>query len=136
MALAPWNVLGAGKIRSDEEEERRKKSGENGRAQPGTSWERSPDERKVCLALEKVAQEISAKSLNAVAIAYVMQKTRFVFPIIGGRKVEHLKSNLEALDISLSAEQISYLEGVLPFERGFPYKYFVSRAYVCSLIVC
>ena len=65
-----------------------------------------------------------------------MQKTRFVFPIIGGRKVEHLKSNLEALDISLSAEQISYLEGVLPFERGFPYKYFVSRAYVCSLIVC
>ena len=67
------------------------------------------------------------------AIAYVMQKTRFVFPIIGGRKVEHLKSNLEALAISLSAEQIAYLEGVLPFDKGFPYKYFVSDfSFTCS----
>ena len=106
-----------------------------------TAWERTPDERKVCQALEKVAQEVGAKSLNAVAIAYVMQKTPYVFPIIGGRKVEHLVSNLEALSISLSPAQISYLENVLPFDKGFPYKYFVSvipyrvrlpsNAYVC-----
>ena len=91
-------------------------------------WERTPDERKVCFALEKVAQEIGAKSLNAVAIAYVMQKTRYVFPIIGGRKIEHLMSNLEALDITLSPAQIAYLEAILPFDRGFLYNYFVRRS--------
>ena len=30
MALAPWNVLNGGKIRTDEEEERRMKTGEKG----------------------------------------------------------------------------------------------------------
>ena len=58
--------------------------------------------------------------INLVAIAYVMHKTAYVFPIIGGRKVEHLLANLEALDISLSDEQIKFLEAVEPFELGFP----------------
>jgi len=49
-----------------------------------------------------------------------MQKTPFVFPIIGGRKIEHLEQNLEALELSLSKEQIEYLESIIPFEVGFP----------------
>lgn len=57
-----------------------------------------------------------------------MQKTPYVFPIIGGRKVEHLHANIEALSIALSTEQIKYLEGVLPFEIGFPMSYFVSNS--------
>ena len=55
-----------------------------------------------------------------------MQKAPYVFPIIGGRKVEHMYANLEALEISLSPEQIEYLEGILPFQKGFPYNIFVS----------
>jgi len=58
--------------------------------------------------------------INLVAIAYVMHKTPYVFPIIGGRKVEHLMANVEALDISLSDEQIKFLEAVEPFDLGFP----------------
>ena len=49
-----------------------------------------------------------------------MQKTPYVFPIIGGRKVEHLKANIEGLKIALSPEQVKYLESVLPFDLGFP----------------
>ena len=30
LALAPWNVLAAGRIRTDEEEERRRQTGEKG----------------------------------------------------------------------------------------------------------
>lgn len=55
-----------------------------------------------------------------------MQKVPYVFPIIGGRKIEHLHANLEALEISLSPEQIKTLEDVIPFDKGFPYSYFVS----------
>ncbi len=63
-----------------------------------------------------------------VAIAYVMQKTPFVFPIIGGRKVEHLKANIEALNIALSKEQINYLESIIPFDPGFPHSMLVRGA--------
>ncbi|EJD50769.1 arylalcohol dehydrogenase [Auricularia subglabra TFB-10046 SS5] len=85
MALAPWSVLAAGKIRTDEEEKRRKESGEGGRDMLGTGWERTPREREVCLALEKVAKELGDYTISAVAIAYVMHKTQYVFPIVGGR---------------------------------------------------
>lgn len=56
-----------------------------------------------------------------------MQKTPYVFPIIGARKVEHMMANLEALDIALTDEHIKYLESILPFNLGFPYNIFVSN---------
>lgn len=62
-----------------------------------------------------------------VAIAWIMQKAPYVFPIIGGRKIEHLYANLEALNISLSPEHIKTLDDIVPFEKGFPFSYFVSK---------
>ena len=108
------------------------------------NWERTEDERKVSKALESVAKQVGAQSIQAgqslrspaqlsahlflffptliiVAIAYVMQKTPYVFPIIGCRKIEQLQANIEALDVSLSPEQMKYLESILPFEPGFPH---------------
>lgn len=49
-----------------------------------------------------------------------MQKTPYVFPIVGGRKIEHLLANIEALEIVLTDEQITYLESVASFDPGFP----------------
>ncbi|RPD61745.1 Aldo/keto reductase [Lentinus tigrinus ALCF2SS1-7] len=123
MALAPWNVLAGGKIRTDEEEERRRQTGERGRTTDTPIWERNEHERKVCKALEEVAKQVGAQSIQAVAIAYVMQKTTHVFPIVGGRKVEQLQANLQALDIKLSAEQVKYLEDASPFVKGFPHDF-------------
>ncbi|KAI8981353.1 Aldo/keto reductase [Trametes punicea] len=119
MAIAPWEVLAAGKIRTDAEEEERRKTGEKGRTVTG-SWERNETEKKVCKVLEEVAAEVGAKSIQAVAIAYVMQKTPYVFPVLGGRKPEQLYSNLEALDIELTDEQIKHIESAVPFDHGFP----------------
>ena len=55
-----------------------------------------------------------------------MQKTPYVFPIIGGRKIEHLHQNIEALEVALTPEHIKYIEDVVPFKHGFPYDFFVS----------
>ena len=55
-----------------------------------------------------------------------MQKTTHVFPIIGGRKVEHMRENIEALTISLSDEQVKYIESVKPFDPGFTHTLIVS----------
>ncbi|KAJ7464237.1 Aldo/keto reductase [Mycena galericulata] len=107
LALAPWGVLARGKLRTDAEEEQRRATAQR-------------NEKKMSHALETVANEVGAKSISAVAIAYVMQKVPYCFPIIGGRKVEHLMANVEALDIALSPEQIEFLENVFPFDAGFP----------------
>ncbi|KAF8510541.1 Aldo/keto reductase [Gautieria morchelliformis] len=120
LALAPWGVMGQGKLITDEEERRRKESGEGGRTFTSSTWERTPDEVKVSHKLEEIAKEVGTKHITAVAIAYVMHKARYVFPLVGGRKVEHLQANLEALDIKLTPAQIKALEEVLPFDAGFP----------------
>lgn len=81
--------------------------------------EQTEHQEKMSAALEKVAGELGTDSIQAVAIAYVIQKTPYVFPIIGGKRVEHLKSNIEALSLHLSDEQISYLESIGSFDVGF-----------------
>ena len=65
MALAPWNVLAGGKIRTDAEEQARRQSGEKGRIMLDPNWERNDQERKVCQALEKVAAEVGAKHITS-----------------------------------------------------------------------
>lgn len=65
MAFSPWNVLSGGKIRSDADEQRRIASNEGGRSIFGEDWKRTESERKVCLALEKVAAEVGAKSITS-----------------------------------------------------------------------
>lgn len=125
LALAPFNVLAGGKLRTDQEEKQRLESGEKGRTFHSADWMRNEDEKKMSAALEKVAKELGTEHITAVAIAYVMQKAPYVFPIIGGRKVEQLKANIEALTLSLTDEQITYLESVIPFDLGFPTKMIV-----------
>ncbi|KAK0213857.1 Aldo/keto reductase [Armillaria fumosa] len=135
LALSPWCVLAEGKLRTDAEEQQRRETGEKGRMMAGSNWERTEEEVKVCRALEKVAAEVGVGSnIRAVAIAYVMHKTPNVFPIIGGRKVEHLKANIEALNVSLSKEQIEYLDGAVPFDPGFPTTMIGDGSSYCFLL--
>jgi len=118
MALCPWDVIGGGKFQSKKQIEARKKQGEGLRSM--ISGDQSPQEEKISAALEKVAGEHGLESLSAIALAYVMQKTPNVFPIIGGRKVEHLHDNIKALSIKLTDEQIKFLESQTNFDVGFP----------------
>jgi aryl-alcohol dehydrogenase-like predicted oxidoreductase len=120
LALAPWGVLGGGKIRTNAEEARRKETGEKGRTLLNPNWERSPEEKKICDVLEDIAKEVNSDSITAVAIAYHLHKVPYVFPIIGGRKVEQLQQNIAALDISLTPEQVQRIENAVPFNIGFP----------------
>jgi len=119
MALAPWDVIGGGKFQSKKQLEARKKAGEGLRAAFGPA-EQTPAEEKISAALEKVAGEHGLESLSTVALAYVLQKTPNVFPIIGGRKVEHLHDNIKALEIKLTPAQIQFLESQTEFDPGFP----------------
>lgn len=120
MALAPWDVLGGGKFQSRKALEERKAHGESLRKMFGSGGEQSEKETKISEALAQVAEEHGTDSVQAVALAYVMSKAPRVFPIVGGRKIEHLKSNIEALKIKLTPQQIEKLESVVAFDVGFP----------------
>lgn len=74
---------------------------------------------KVSKALKAVAKRKDT-ILTSIAQAYVTAKAPYVFPIVGGRNVEHLKGNIEALTIKLSDDDIKEIEDVVPFDLGFP----------------
>jgi aryl-alcohol dehydrogenase-like predicted oxidoreductase len=115
LALCPWNVLGGGELKSKRQIEARQASQEGGRF-----IEQSEAARKVSEALEKVAGEHGAGSIQQIAVAYVLRKSRNVFPIVGIRKVEHLQDSIKALSIRLTDEQVRYIESQVPFDLGFP----------------
>lgn len=118
MALAPWDAMGGGKFKTKKEIEERKARGEGLRSI--LSSDQSEEEAAMSAALEKVANEHGIKSLTAVALAYVMAKAPNVFPLVGGRKVEHLKENIQGLSLRLTAAQVEYLEDQTRFDVGFP----------------
>lgn len=110
MALAPWSALGGGKFKSEEQR----------KAQEGRQMG-PPNENEI--AISKKLEEIANKKgslITSVALAYVMHKAPHVFPIVGGRKIDHLKGNIEALKLKLSQEEIDEIEAAVPFDYGFP----------------
>ena len=61
-----------------------------------------------------------------------MQKTPNVFPIIGQRKVEHLKANVEALSVSLLSEDLAEIDSASSFDVGFPMNFLFREDYSLS----
>ncbi|EJT97332.1 aryl-alcohol dehydrogenase [Dacryopinax primogenitus] len=120
MGLAPWGVIGQGKFRTKAQLEERLKQG----SMRWGSQTLTPEEKAVSAALEKVAEEVGQPGkLANVAIAYVMHKQAYVFPIIGGSKTKYLLENIEALKIQLTQEQIDYLDSAIEFKPGFPHDF-------------
>ncbi|KAF8511397.1 NADP-dependent oxidoreductase domain-containing protein [Gautieria morchelliformis] len=106
LALAPWELWPA-QTDDGRRKRRRKESGEGGRT--------AANQHK----LEEIAKEVGTQHITAVAVAYVMHAALRVL-LIGGRKVEHLHDNFEALDIKLTPAQVKAVEEVLPFNEGYP----------------
>ncbi|KAL9634176.1 MAG: hypothetical protein Q9164_004256, partial [Protoblastenia rupestris] len=111
MGMAPWGALGGGNFKT--KKQREEMAGE-GRQMPANE-----NAEKVTEVLDQIAKAKNT-AITSVALAYVMHKAPYVFPIVGGRKVEHLKGNIEALGLELSGEDIKAIESAYPFDVGFP----------------
>jgi aryl-alcohol dehydrogenase-like predicted oxidoreductase len=111
MAFCPWGALGSGNFKSAEQRAQRK----DGRSY----YELTPAAIAVSEVLERIANE-KATEITSIALAYVMQKTPYVFPVIGGRKIEHLKGNIAGLKVRLTEKDIEDIEAANPFDPGFP----------------
>ena len=69
----------------------------------------SPSDQNVIEAGRKVAKELGVAP-SEVALAWLLQKRGVAAPIVGATKIEHLESAVRALDVELSADQVSALE--------------------------
>lgn len=112
MSIAPWGCLGGGYFKP--------KSGVS--AEGRTMNVKTGREEGVAAVLEKVSARIG-QPVTSIAMAYVMHKAPHVFPIVGGRKVEHLKGNIEALELELTGEDVEEIETGYEFDVGFPYDF-------------
>jgi diketogulonate reductase-like aldo/keto reductase len=114
MALAPWGAIGRGWFKSREEYQRADREGRKFGDQP-------EKHARIAAKLEEIANRKGKNVLiTSIALAYVMHKAPYVFPIVGGRKVDHLKGNIDALGVKLSQEEIDEIDGAEPFDIGFP----------------
>lgn len=120
MSMAPWGALGGGNFKSEKQREASKNEGR----QVG-----GPNETqiKVSKVLEEIA-ESKGTAITSVALAYVMHKAPYVFPVVGGRKIEHLKGNIEALGLELTPEDMDKIEGAAEFDVGFPLQFLSNRS--------
>lgn len=102
MSLAPWGALGGGYFKPKEQWGK-----DGGRNLP---QHRAKDVEGVSEVLEKVAKR-KGTVMTSVALAYVMHKSPYVFPICGGRKIEHLKGNIEVCHAAVHSLLLYVLHG-------------------------
>lgn len=82
------------------------------------------NEEKVSNVLEDIANAKSpVPPITSVALAYVMHKSPYVFPIVGGRKISHLEGNIQALSLGLMPEEIQQIDAAYGFDMGFPHNF-------------
>lgn len=72
MALAPWGALGSGNFKTEEQ----RKNTDGRRSRPATEAD-----IKISQVLETIAKR-KGSIITSVALAYVMHKSPYVFPIV------------------------------------------------------
>lgn len=123
MGVCPWQAVGGGKFKTEEEVKALEASGDKGRS--NAFGGQTENDKKITAVLDKIAKS-KGKSITAIALAYVLQYQPFVHPIVGGRKVSHLKDNIEALTVSLSDAELKEIVDAIQFDVGFPHD-FIGR---------
>ncbi|KAF4307055.1 Aldo/keto reductase [Botryosphaeria dothidea] len=117
MGLCPYATLNQGRFQTEAGFREREKHN------PGRKFvPLSQRDRQVSRVLEDISNE-KGVSLLSIALAYVIQKTPYVFPIVGGRKVEHIQGSIEALGVTLTDTEIERVESAYDFDPGFPHTF-------------
>ena len=117
MALLPYGTLGQGRFQTEAGFKEREENN------PGRQGKKvSAVERAVSKVMEGLAAE-KKTAITSIAMAYVMPKAPYVFPLVGGRKVEHIKGNIAALEVDLTEEDVARIDEAYRFDPGFPHTF-------------
>uniref|UniRef100_A0A8H7TV83 NADP-dependent oxidoreductase domain-containing protein n=1 Tax=Bionectria ochroleuca TaxID=29856 RepID=A0A8H7TV83_BIOOC len=119
MALIPYGVLGSGSFRTTAQRQAERENPEAKREGRNIAMTDKPEKAIVADALEKIALE-RGTSITSVALSWARTKGPYIFPVVGGRKIEHLRGSIEALGLELTKEEIAVIEKAVPFDFGYP----------------
>jgi len=123
MAIHAWGVLAMGQFKVPNVEDKGSR-----KMPPHMLLGR---EQQVAQVLDSVAKRHGVP-LTSVAIAYAMQKTPYMYPILGGTKIEHLKANIKALSLELTADDVAEIETGYNFDLGFPQAFMNAGGYMIN----
>ncbi|RMZ10856.1 hypothetical protein D0860_03639 [Hortaea werneckii] len=113
IALCPYGVLNQGRFQTQEGFKQRKQNNSGRKFIPT-----SEHDKNVSSHLEKITKTKGCGLLD-VALQHYMQKTPYVFPIVGGRKVEHIQGNIGSLSVRMEDKDIKEVEEGYHFNPGF-----------------
>ena len=116
MGLVPYGTLGQGCFQTEAAFKERQVNN------PGRQKKPKKNERAISKVLEALSNKKNTR-LTSVAMVYVMNKAPYVFPLIGCRTLEQLKSNVEALNVDLNDDEIAEIENTYKFDPGFPHTF-------------
>lgn len=117
MGICAYGTLGQGRFQTAASFAEREKVNPGRQGKAPTAHDKA-----ICAVLEVVAERKEV-SIMSVALAYCMAKAAYVFPIVGGRTVEHLEGNIKALSVRLSEDDICEIEKGYVFDPGFPHTF-------------
>jgi aryl-alcohol dehydrogenase-like predicted oxidoreductase len=108
VGIMPWSPLGAGYLARPHEQFDATTRGESER-EYGTPYDEGPGSAEINERTRELAEEYDA-TMAQIALAWHFENDYTDTPIVGTTSVEHLEDAVEALDISLSASDVEYLE--------------------------
>ncbi|KAL8840044.1 MAG: hypothetical protein Q9176_004066 [Flavoplaca citrina] len=112
MGIQPYGVPGGGYFKAKANTEK-----DGGRNMPGY---KSKAAEAVTGVLENVKEKRGlGMGITGVALAYVLHKSAWMLPIVGGRNVGHLRGCVEALEVGLEDEDVREIEAAYEFDLGF-----------------
>lgn len=107
IAVTPYSPLAAGRLTRDwEAQTKRFLTDETAHSKYDTTVQQ---DRIIVERVAKIAEKHGVKRAQ-VALAWLLQKEQVAAPIIGATKESHLTDALPALDLALTAAEVSYLE--------------------------
>jgi aryl-alcohol dehydrogenase-like predicted oxidoreductase len=113
IGVLPWSPLGAGYLTRPHEEFTATTRGVHETENAEVPYAEGPGSEEINERVQELAADYGA-TMAQIALAWQFQNDNVTAPIVGTSSIEHLDAAVEALDISLSAADVAYLED--PYE--------------------
>ncbi|MBB6461180.1 aldo/keto reductase [Flammeovirga kamogawensis] len=117
MSVTTWSPLGAGLLSG-----KYNKGMIEGSRLSEKSVKFTPKNIRIAESVVSIAQKLG-KSPAQVALNWLRAQNRNIIPILGARKVDQLKDNLNCVDWNLEQLDLDLLEGESAIDLGFPTKF-------------
>lgn len=123
MGILPWSPLARGLLTGKYRRDQRPTDGSR-----LTLWKDSlarDDNERTWRVIDAVVTlaEVLSTTPSAVAMAWLLAKPEVSSVIFGARSLAQLDDNLRAVEVKLTAEQVSALDEAASFELGYPYDF-------------